>query len=83
VLNLLRKLRIRTLIDSGAMILEMSNLDLVKGWLEIDSTATAAVYFNSKDEAMVRYRTGKEMLLLVSNLTDLSDVLVYIGKFSN
>jgi hypothetical protein len=78
----LKALKIRTLIDAGAMILELSNLDVVKAWLEIDQEASAALYFNSNHEAMIRYRQGREIPLLISNISDLSEILVYIGESS-
>ena len=62
--DLLRKIygvkgpRIRVLIDAGAQILEMSNVDLVRAWLDIDLEAQAAVYFNEDSKPMVIYRNN-------------------------
>ena len=81
LLRTIKKLEIRTLIDAGAMILEHSNADLVRTWLEIDTHAQAAIYFNAKHEAIVRFRQGREMPLIIANITNLEDVLVYIGAF--
>jgi hypothetical protein len=81
LLHNLRYHKIRTLIDSGAMILELGNVDVAKAWLEIDSYADAALYFNAKNEAIVRYRQGREIPLLISNITSLDRVLVYIGTY--
>lgn len=74
--------KIRLLVDAGAMILELSNIDVAKAWLEIDSRADAALYFNSGNEAIIRYRQGKEVPLLISNITSFENILVYIGKFT-
>jgi hypothetical protein len=83
-LDLLRTLKhhkIRTLVDSGAMILELSNVDVAKAWLEIDDHAQAALYFNSKNEAIVRYRQGREIPLIISNITSFENIIVYIGTY--
>lgn len=82
LLKRLRTMGIKVLIDSGAMILEMSNLDVAKTWLVIDDSADAALYFNTSHEPMLLYKNGKEVPLIGSNLVDdLTKVLVYIGKF--
>ena len=82
--GLLRRLeqsRIRVLLDAGAQILEMSNEQVAKTWLGIDRTAPAAVYFDNRDVAMVRYQQGTTMPLLVSPFAeDLSEILVYIDE---
>jgi len=82
--GLLRRLeqsRIRVLLDAGAQILEMSNELVAKIWLGIDGTAPAALYFDNHDVAMVRYRQGTTIPLLVSPFAeDLSEVLVYIDE---
>ncbi|PVH96294.1 hypothetical protein DM02DRAFT_687922 [Periconia macrospinosa] len=76
-----QKLRIRVLLDAGAQILEMSNEQVARTWLDIDKTAPAAVYFNDNDVAVVRYRQGTTIPLLVSPFAeDLSEVLVYIDE---
>jgi hypothetical protein len=82
--GLLRRLEfhgIRVLLDAGAQILEMSNEQVAKTWLRIDMKAPAAVYFNNVDVAMIVYRQGTTMPLLVSPFADdLSGVLVYIDE---
>lgn len=79
LLSRLTALGFRTLIDVGAMILELSNADVAKGWLEIDTKAKAALYFDSANAPTVRFRNGKETSLSLSNITNFEDVLVYIG----
>jgi uncharacterized protein related to proFAR isomerase len=72
---------IRVLIDAGAQILEMNNLQLVKAWLEIDTEAPAAVYFDDNNKACICYRQGKIMPLLASSFADdLSECLVYLVR---
>jgi hypothetical protein len=82
--GLLRRLEghgIRVLLDAGAQILEMSNEQVARTWLRIDGTAPAAVYFDNRDVATVRYRQGTTIPLLVSPFADdLSEVLVYIDE---
>ena len=72
---------IRVLIDCGAQILEMNNCDLVKAWLEMDTDASAAVYFGDDNRAWVYYRQGYSVPLLASTFADdLSDCLVYFDE---
>lgn len=82
--DLLRKLhhmKIRTLIDAGAQILECDNLTLVKDWLKIDHAAPAAVYFNAENKAIVLYRRGSELPLSASPFADdLGECLVYLDE---
>ena len=52
--------RIRVLLDVGAQILDLSNLDLAKAWLACtQATETVgAIYFSEDDELMVLKRNG-------------------------
>jgi hypothetical protein len=80
-LSKLRHKGIKILIDSGASILEMTNHALAKKWLEIDTTAPAAIYFDENNRAMVTYRGRKTLPLLASPFANnLSDCLVYIDE---
>jgi hypothetical protein len=81
-LGQLKDKRIRILIDAGAYILEMSNEDLVKTWMDIDTEPQAAVYFGSDNRAWVRYRGTKARVpLLATPLVDnLEDCLVYLDE---
>lgn len=80
--GMLRKLnqsKIRVLIDTGATILEMSNFEVARTWLDIDTEATAAVYFDSQNRAIVLFRQGKsEQLAATPFAEDLTDLIVYI-----
>jgi hypothetical protein len=81
LLKKLRHLRIRVLIDSGAAILEMTNLTLVRLWLDIDTEASAAVFFDDTNRATVLSRTGSRVPLLASPFAeDLSNCLVYLDE---
>jgi len=72
---------IRILIDAGAQILEHDNLSLVKSWLDIDTVAKAGVYFDSTHRAMVAYRKGMNVPLVVSPFAEnLEDCVVYIDE---
>lgn len=75
------KMEIRILVDAGAMILEMSNLELAKAWLTIFTKAPAAVYFDKDNKAWVWYRHGHHVPLLASPFADnLGECLVYIDE---
>lgn len=81
-LGQLRDKKIRVLIDAGAYILEMSNEDLVKTWMDIDTQPQAAVYFGADNRVWVRYRGTKARVpLLATPLVDhLDDCLVYLDE---
>ncbi|KAF1941022.1 hypothetical protein EJ02DRAFT_423478 [Clathrospora elynae] len=73
--------RIRILIDSGAQILEHSNRDFAKAWLEADHDAAAAVYFDDDHRVWVLYRTGGNIPLLASPFVDnLDRCVVYLDE---
>ncbi|KAL9125857.1 MAG: hypothetical protein Q9217_005002 [Psora testacea] len=81
LLERLRSMNIRMLIDAGAQILEMDNLSLAKTWLEIDPKAPAAVYFGAENKPFVIYRQGYPVPLVASPFADnLSDCLVYLDE---
>jgi hypothetical protein len=82
LLRYLNELGIRLLIDSGAYILEMNNEDVASAWLKIDSTAQAAVYFDGRDRAWVRYRGRKRPVLLLATplINNLKDCFVYLDQ---
>ncbi len=80
-LYMLRAHRIRVLIDAGAQILEMDNLTLVKTWLEIETKAQAALYFDDTNKPWIISRQGRKTPLLASTyVDDLHDCLVYIDE---
>jgi hypothetical protein len=69
---------IRVLIDAGAQILEMSNFDVAREWLGIDTKAPAIVYFQD-NKPLVLYRNNTHVPLLVSAYAgDLGECLVYL-----
>lgn len=80
----LRKLsdrKIRMLIDAGAQILEMTNLELVQAWLLEDFQAPAAVYFDKFDKPWVTHRDGRMQPLFASPYADnLGECLVYLDE---
>ncbi|KAM5467607.1 hypothetical protein MferCBS49748_003855 [Microsporum ferrugineum] len=81
LLELLRNMKIRVLIDAGAQILEMDNLSLVKEWLRVDWKAPAAMYFNTENKPYIIYRNGYQVPLLASPYADnLADCLVYLDE---
>ncbi|KAH8810980.1 hypothetical protein F5884DRAFT_897492 [Xylogone sp. PMI_703] len=83
-LDLLRKMcamGIRVLIDAGAQILEMDNVNLAATWLTVDHKAQAAVYFDANNKPMVHYRQGHEVPLLASPFAEnLDGCLVYLDE---
>jgi hypothetical protein len=81
-LHQLSEKKIRILIDAGAYILEMSNEDLVKSWMDIDSGPPAAVYFGADNRAWVRYRGTKARVPLLATpfIDNLDKCLVYLDE---
>ena len=80
-LKLIYQHKIRMLLDAGAQIVELSNLDLVKRWLSIDTEAEAAVFFKEDDTAQVQYRDGRSQPLVASPfVNNLGVCLVYLDE---
>ncbi|KAL2826898.1 hypothetical protein BJY01DRAFT_255875 [Aspergillus pseudoustus] len=81
LLRRLHKMKIRTLIDAGAHILELENRDLVREWLAIDYQAPAAVYFDANNKPWVMDRNETEVPLLASSFANsLGECLVYLDE---
>ncbi|KAM0277518.1 hypothetical protein ACHAQH_005717, partial [Verticillium albo-atrum] len=81
LLLMLKQRKIRVLIDAGAVVLEMSNLELARKWLEIDASAPAALYFDQLNKPWVVTSAGFSTPLLASPFSeDLSDCLVYLDE---
>jgi hypothetical protein len=81
LLKMLYDCKIRILIDAGAQVLEMDNLSLVRAWLKVDWEASAAVYFNEDNKALVLYRHGSIIPLVASPYADdLTNCLVYLDE---
>lgn len=73
---------IRVLLDAGAFILELSNEELARAWLEADRDAKAVVYFQIDGRAWVWYRSGKNLPLTATpwiwEITE--DLLVFFDE---
>ena len=81
MLELLTSRSIRVLIDAGAQVLEMSNEELANKWLDIDSSALAALYFDNDNKAWICTRGKTKTPLLASPFADdLNQVLVYLDQ---
>jgi hypothetical protein len=73
--------RVRILIDAGAQVLEHSNKDFAKAWLDADHEAAAAVYFDNDHRVWVLYRTGRRIPLVASPFVDdLDRCVVYLDE---
>jgi hypothetical protein len=84
LLYALKKRRIRVLLDAGAQILEMSNIDLVQRWLKIDESALGALYFDEGNKPWILSKSGRKTPLLASPFADdLSQCLVYLDEVCN
>ncbi|OIW23013.1 hypothetical protein CONLIGDRAFT_719555 [Coniochaeta ligniaria NRRL 30616] len=80
-LQLLKNKNIRVLIDSGAQILEMDNETLVKTWLEIDTRAPAALYFDGNKPWILGRRSMTKTPLLASQFGEnLHECLIYLDE---
>ena len=70
---------IRVLLDVGSQILDLSNREVAKVWLDITHDAAGAIYFNENDELMVLTRNGTASPMLSSALTQQLDrCVVYL-----
>jgi hypothetical protein len=70
---------VRVLLDVGAQMLELQNLDLAKAWLKLSPHTLAAIYFNDDDELAVVTRDGTTQLLLSSPFAQqLDQCVVYL-----
>ena len=80
-LDCLCEQRIRILIDSGALIIELSNFQVARKWLDIDHEAKAAVYFDEKDQALILYRDNRYQPLATSPYHEnFGECLVYLDQ---
>ncbi|KAF9235920.1 hypothetical protein BU15DRAFT_89398 [Melanogaster broomeanus] len=61
-----QKPEIRVLLDVGAQMLDLQNLELAEAWLKLSPDTLAAIYFNEDDELAVLTRDGATQLLLSS-----------------
>ncbi|KAM3074144.1 hypothetical protein ACMFMG_003034 [Clarireedia jacksonii] len=81
LLSLLKTMKIRILIDTGATILEMTNAELANTWLKIDNEAPAAMYVDETGKPVIQQRGCKPVPLLASPYAEnLHNVLVFIDQ---
>ena len=72
---------IKVLIDVGAQVLEMSNRDLIKAWMEIAPDVDAGIYFDEDDNIMVLSRDSKLEKLAVSSFQSrMERCVVYLDE---
>ncbi|KAL8934729.1 MAG: hypothetical protein Q9211_005078 [Gyalolechia sp. 1 TL-2023] len=74
---------VRVLIDVGAQILDLSNDQVIRKWLDLvpDPDADAGVYFDENDYAMVLTRAGKKEELVTSSFSNRMDrCIVYLDE---
>ncbi|PPJ57158.1 hypothetical protein CBER1_08454 [Cercospora berteroae] len=73
---------VQVILDVGAQILEMDNLQVAKTWLKMhDSEKEAAVFVNDDDEICVVDRNGRvEVLRTSSYATRLGSCLIFLGE---
>ena len=70
---------IRVVLDVGAQILDLSNLQVVKAWLDLSRDVSGAVYFKENDELVVFTRNGITQPLSSSPLSQqLERCIVYL-----
>ncbi|KAL0058901.1 hypothetical protein AAF712_014383 [Marasmius tenuissimus] len=75
----LRGLDIRVLLDVGAQIIEMTNAEVVSYWLSQRPDASAAVFFNERDELEVMTQDKTTELLSLSPFHGhLDECLIYL-----
>ncbi|GKU02701.1 hypothetical protein FLAG1_04886 [Fusarium langsethiae] len=81
LLNCLKWMSIRILIDAGAQILEMDNITLVGKWLKIDHHALAGLYFDEENKPWILTKEGRRTPLIASPFADdLSNCLIYLDE---
>ena len=69
------------LIDVGAQVIDMTNIDVAREWLTLDLTAQAAAFFNEQDELMVLDRLDRVEPFVVSRFQDQMDqCVVYLDE---
>ena len=70
---------IRVLLDVGSQILDLSNHQVARAWLDIYRDTAGAIYFNENDELMVLTRNGIKQPMLSSPLSQQLDrCVVYL-----
>ncbi|KAK6855591.1 hypothetical protein PG995_007742 [Apiospora arundinis] len=79
-LRMLSHFGYRILIDAGASILEMDNYTLATTWLQVDSFAEVALYFEGDKPMIVSKQGAKTPLLATPYADNLDGVLVYLDE---
>ncbi|KAG9309802.1 hypothetical protein JVU11DRAFT_10178 [Chiua virens] len=70
---------IRVLLDVGAQMLELENLQLASAWLDVSTHVSAAIYFNEGDELTVLTRDGRTQPLASSPFAQrLDECVIYL-----
>ncbi|RVD83243.1 uncharacterized protein DFL_007638 [Arthrobotrys flagrans] len=75
--------KVRVLLDVGAQILELTNLEVVREWLRLDTSSDVhgAVFLGEDDEILVMKRDGKIEPFVSPNLSkQLDQALVYLDE---
>ena len=68
-----QKPEIRVLLDVGAQILDLSNMNVAAAWLSLTSDAAGAIYFDEGDQLMVLPKNGTMLPLMSSPLSQQLD----------
>lgn len=72
---------VQVLIDVGAQVLDVSNMELVRTWMNIISDADAGIFFDKDDNVMVLTRDNKLETLTASSFQARMDrCLVYLDE---
>jgi hypothetical protein len=56
----------KVLIDVGALIVGVTNQDVIEIWMSLDSSIEGGIFFDNGDELMVRHRDGRVERLMSS-----------------
>ena len=73
--------QVRVLIDVGAQVLDMSNMDLIRAWMTMVSDVDAGIFFDRDDKVMVLTRDNKlETLIASSFQAHMDRCLVYLDE---
>ena len=76
----LNQVQINTIVDIGALVLDFTNLELAKAWLEKRTDKNGVVYFDSRNQLQVWIRKTRSSckLELSSYADNLTECLVYL-----
>jgi hypothetical protein len=71
----------KVLIDVGALIVGVTNQDVIETWMSLDSSTVGGVFFDNGDELMVRHRDGRVERLIGSLFNQqLENCVIYIDE---